>query len=89
MKVARVIGSVSATIKHDSLHGHKLMLLRPLDEAGKETSDLLVGIDTVQSGPGDDVLFVDEGNSARQILNAPDAPIRTVIMAVVDRVDRS
>jgi microcompartment protein CcmK/EutM len=32
---------------------------------------------------------IDEGNSARQILDDPKAPVRTVVAGVVDRVDPS
>ena len=43
-------------------------------------------VDTVQAAPGQTVLILDEGNSARQVLEAPDAPIRTVIVGIVDDV---
>jgi microcompartment protein CcmK/EutM len=33
------------------------------------------------------VLILDEGNSARQVVGIPDAPIRTVVVGVVDRVE--
>ena len=32
------------------------------------------------------VLLLDEGNGARQVLNAPGAPIRTVVIGIVDEV---
>jgi microcompartment protein CcmK/EutM len=34
------------------------------------------------------VLVIDEGNSSRQLLGAPDAPVRTVVVGVVDYVER-
>jgi microcompartment protein CcmK/EutM len=33
------------------------------------------------------VLILDEGNSARMILGVPRAPMRTVVVGVVDSVD--
>jgi microcompartment protein CcmK/EutM len=36
---------------------------------------------------GETVLVEDEGNSARQILADPKAPVRSLIVAIVDSVD--
>jgi microcompartment protein CcmK/EutM len=33
------------------------------------------------------VLVIDEGNSARQIVKNKDAPLRSIIVGIVDRVD--
>jgi hypothetical protein len=33
------------------------------------------------------VLILDEGNSARQVLSAPDAPVRAVVVGIVDAVE--
>jgi hypothetical protein len=40
----------------------------------------------VGAGAGETVLILDEGTSARQVLGAPGAPIRTVIVGIVDAV---
>ena len=40
----------------------------------------------VGSGPGSIVLVVDEGGSARGIINDEGAPVRTVVCAIVDQV---
>jgi hypothetical protein len=37
-------------------------------------------------GAAETVLILDEGTSARQVLGAPGAPIRTVIVGIVDAV---
>jgi microcompartment protein CcmK/EutM len=42
----------------------------------------------VQAGPGDLVLVLDEGSSARQLLDAePNGPVRAVIVGIVDAID--
>jgi hypothetical protein len=33
------------------------------------------------------VLLIDEGNSARQILGAPEAPVRTLVVGIVDAIE--
>jgi ethanolamine utilization protein EutN len=40
----------------------------------------------VDAGAGETVLILDEGNSARQVLDAPDAPVRAVVVGVVDEL---
>jgi microcompartment protein CcmK/EutM len=87
MKLARVKGNVVATIKHPGLQGRKMMIVQPIDPWGKDLGDELVVIDTVQSGVGDRVLLLDEGGSARQIIHYNNAPIRCVIVGIVDHVE--
>jgi microcompartment protein CcmK/EutM len=43
----------------------------------------------VGAGPGQRVLVLDEGNGARQIVVSKDAPIRSVIVGIIDAVERS
>ena len=88
MKVARVVGTVVATVKHPAFHGHKLLLCQPLDEHGQETGDVILAVDHAQAGCGDRVLLNQEGNGARQILGTIDGklPIRSVIVGIVDEV---
>ncbi|MEZ5974766.1 MAG: EutN/CcmL family microcompartment protein [Planctomycetota bacterium] len=58
-----------------------------MDPSGRPAGKPRIAIDTVGSGVGDRVLIVDEGNSARQVLQDPKASIRTVIGGFVDRVE--
>ena len=88
MTLCRVVGTVTATMKHGSLVGKKLLLCQPLSAAtGTPKGTRLVAVDTVQAGTGDTVLVIDEGNAARRILGSGDAPIRTVVAAIVDDVE--
>ncbi|MCK4515803.1 MAG: EutN/CcmL family microcompartment protein [Spirochaetaceae bacterium] len=89
MTLCRVVGNVVSTVKHPVLTGHKLMVCKPVDPAsGKLRGSRVVAVDTVQAGIGDMVLVIDEGNAARKILGDATAPVRTVIAAIVDRVDQ-
>lgn len=75
-----------ATIKHAAFNGRKLLIVDKLDEAGQPTDSYDICVDTVQAGVGDKVLVLDEGNGARQVLNMKVAPIRAVIVGIVDEV---
>lgn len=91
MKLARVLGSVTSTIKHPSYLGQKLMVVVPIDDRDQPIGPSYLAVDRVQAGPGDVVLVLTEGNGARQIFGLPktaDLPIRSVIVGVVDSVER-
>jgi microcompartment protein CcmK/EutM len=87
MYVGQVVGNVVATIKHEAFHGRKLLLVDRLDLAGEMTGEYDICVDVAQAGVGDRVLVIDEGNGARQILNREVAPVRAVIVGIVDDVD--
>ena len=86
MFLAEVVGTVVSPVQHAVLEGQKLLLLRPVDPFGRPSGIVRIGIDRVQAGVGDRVLVIDEGNSGRQALEAPDAPVKTVVVGVVDSV---
>jgi microcompartment protein CcmK/EutM len=81
------VGKIVATIKHDDLHGKKILLVRPLDLSLSPTGKSVLAVDSVDAGAGDLVLVADEGNAAAQVLGMERGPIRTVIVGVVDSVD--
>ncbi len=86
MNLGKVVGTVVATRKEPSLEGLRFMLVRHLDENGKETGGQVVAVDAVGSGPGELVL-VATGSSARQTLATDKKPCDAVIMAIVDSWD--
>ena len=86
MFLARVVGDVVATIKHQALASRKLLLVQPLTGDGQPTGRTAIAVDAVDAGVGDHVLVVDEGNSASQVLERPRGPIRTVVVGVVDEI---
>ncbi len=88
MKLARVIGNVQSSIKHDVYVGHKIMIVQPLDENQVDDGDTFLAVDFVQAGPGDIVLVAVEGNAARQMFEDDSAPVHSVIEGIVDSVDR-
>ncbi|PIQ26373.1 hypothetical protein COW36_14680 [bacterium (Candidatus Blackallbacteria) CG17_big_fil_post_rev_8_21_14_2_50_48_46] len=87
MRLARVIGSVVATVKHQALNGRKLLMVQPIDPYGEDQGEQVIAVDQVQAGIGDKVLLLEEGTSSRQILHYENAPIRCVIVGIVDHVE--
>ena len=89
MKIGRVAGTVVTTICSPALENRKLLFVDLLDLEGNETGKDLIAVDAVGAGAGETVLVLDEGNGARQVLEAPDAPIRAVIVGVIDQIEMS
>jgi len=87
VKLARVVGNVVSTINHADLGDRTLLLCDLLDPGGNPAGGYQIAVDSVGAGAGEMVLLLDEGNGARQVLKAPGAPIRTVIVGIVDVVD--
>ena len=86
MFIGQVIGNVVSTVKHGNYQGRKLMLVQPLQPDGTPWKEPLICIDIVGAGPGERVLYVDEGNSARQFLGLDPGAVRAVIVGIIDEV---
>jgi ethanolamine utilization protein EutN len=86
MKLARVVGTVVSTISTPDFDGRTLLLCDLLDPSGTPAGGYMIAVDSVGAGVGETVLLLDEGTGARQVLAAPGAPIRTVIVGIVDAV---
>ena len=84
MKLCRVLGTVVATAHHPVYDGMKLLVVAPVDGG-----DSFLAVDRVQAGVGDVVLVNQEGNGTRQLLKlGQQVPIRSLIVGIVDHVDR-
>jgi microcompartment protein CcmK/EutM len=86
MELARVLGSVTATAKTESLLSHKLLVVQPQNPAGTDDRPAEVAIDTVGAGAGDQVLIT-RGSAARQPVESRAAATDLTIVAIVDSVD--
>ena len=88
MILAKVKGNLVSTQKNSYLVGQKLLLVHPIDLKdnfiGKND---VVAIDVVDAGIGDTVLLVQEGKAVQQILGHKNAPVHSIIVAVVDSID--
>jgi len=86
--LARVLGAVVTPVQHPFFAGGTLLLVRRVEPEGAVARGPdRVALDRVGAGPGDLVLVLEEGNSARQIVADPKAPLRSVIVGFVDEVE--
>ena len=87
MILGRISGSVVSTIHHPCVNGQRLLLVERLAADGSASSGYLIAFDAVGAGNGETVLVLDEGNGARQILGDPAAPVRSLVVGIVDEVE--
>lgn len=85
MLIGRVMGNATATVKHPSMKGCKLLLVKALqaDEKAIEGDPILV-IDTLGAGRGDMVMITSDGIAARDIVNDKASPVRWSVLGIRD-----
>ena len=83
MYLGVVTGTVVAERKAAGLEGQKLMLVQPVDDAGRATGDLQVAVDTVAAGVGDHVYLVGSREAALA-LTPWFVPVDAAIVGIVD-----
>lgn len=86
MILGDVVGDVTATVKHRALEGRRLLVIRPVTPEGETSGKTFLALDSVGAGPGDRVLVNEEGRSAGEIVGIEGAPVRSVVVGVVDEV---
>lgn len=88
MFLAKVKGNVVSTQKNEYLKGHKLLIVKAVDLDGKLVGKSEhIALDLIDAGIGDTVLVAKEGDAVQQILGHANAPVNTMIVAVVDDID--
>jgi ethanolamine utilization protein EutN len=87
MILGKVCGTIYSTINHPFYDNKRLLMVDRLKTDGKPSGKYLIAVDSVDAGAGETVLIVDEGNSSRQIVNDASAPLRSIIVGIVDQIN--
>jgi ethanolamine utilization protein EutN len=83
MQLARVIGTVVATIKNDSLEGRKLLVVQTLNKDLEPNGNPMVAVDSVGAGVGE-LVFWCRGKEASFPFKREDTPTDCTIIGIVD-----
>ena len=87
MHLARVIGTVVATVRYEGLEGVKLLIVQPLDKHLQSKGKAVVAADGVHmAGPGELVYYVSSREAA---LACPETfvPVDHAIVGIADAVE--
>ena len=83
MQLARVIGTVVATVKNDSLEGRKLLVVQTLDAQLQPHGKPLVALDAIGAGVGE-LVFWCRGKEASFPFRRDDTPTDCTVVGIVD-----
>ncbi|HEX5147581.1 MAG TPA: EutN/CcmL family microcompartment protein [Candidatus Limnocylindrales bacterium] len=86
MQLARVVGTVVASVKSPGLEGVALLIVQPLDRGLAPVGGTVVAADAVQmAGPGE-LVYIVAAREAALALPEPFVPVDHAIVGIVDAV---
>jgi ethanolamine utilization protein EutN len=88
MLLGRVVGSVVPASVYAGLEGVPMLLVQPLDKAGRPEGRTIVAADaTRMAGPGE-LIYYEGGREAALALDPWFVPVDLAIIGIVDAVER-
>jgi len=85
MQLARVVGRATATVKHPSMNGWRLILVQPLDQQGGPDGEPQIAICTLGSTLGDQVMITADGATVRDLMGTAKTPVRYAVIGQIDQ----
>lgn len=85
MRLGRVVGTVTGTVKDKSLTGHRMLIVDLVTTDGKVVEPEVVALDAVGAGEGD-VVLVASGSAARQAARTMGIPADLAVVVIVEDV---
>lgn len=89
MILARVIGTLVATIKYKGLEGVKFLVVQPLDKQLQPRGEPVVAADGVAMAGVGELVYVVGGREAALALPEKFVPVDHAVVGIVDAVERS
>ena len=84
MQLGLVLGHATATIKHESLIGLRLLIVQPLNVRRESEADCVVAVDRMNAGVGQTVLINCDGKGARECVGHDKSPARWFVIGIED-----
>jgi ethanolamine utilization protein EutN len=85
MFIGRVMGTATATIKHPSMKGWRLLLVMALQADGRQIEgDPILVVDSLGAGRGEKVMITSDGIGARELLGSMQSPVRWSVLGICD-----
>lgn len=85
MFVGRVLGSATSTVKHPSMEGWKLLLVKALQADGQSVEgDPILVVDALGAGRGEKIMITSDGIGTRDLLCCSNSPVRWSVLGICD-----
>ena len=85
MQLARVIGTVVATVKNEALEGRKMLVIQPVNARLEDVGKTMIAIDSAGAGVGETVFWC-RGKEASFPFDPKEVPTDCTIVGIVDTV---
>jgi ethanolamine utilization protein EutN len=86
MFIGRVMGTATATVKHPSMEGWRLLLVMALQADGRTIEgDPILVVDSLGAARGATVMITSDGIGARELLGSETTPVRWSVLGIVDQ----
>jgi ethanolamine utilization protein EutN len=84
MQLAEVVGHATATVKHPSMKGWRLLVVQPLAVNDQPDGEPMLAIDSLGSNIGSRVLLSSDGKGVAELVGSKTSPIRWFVMGLCD-----
>ena len=86
MQLGTVVGTATATLKHRSMDGCKLLVVQLLSADGRSPDgEPVLAVDRLGAGRGETVMLSSDGKGTRELLKSETTPVRWSVMGIPDR----
>ena len=85
MQLGDVIGTTTATVKHTSLNGWKLLIVQFVGVNEVADGEPIIVFDTLGAGIGDRVIASNDGAGVQKLIGTKATPARWFVTGIVDR----
>jgi ethanolamine utilization protein EutN len=82
MQLGTVIGHATATIKHPSMNGWRMLIVQILGNARQPEGDPVVAFGKYSPGIGQTVVLNSDGKGARELIGDEKSPVRWFVIAI-------
>ena len=83
MQIGQVLGTASATVKHPSFRGERLLVVQPEGSDGRPDGDPVLAFDRLGARGGDRVVLSNDGRHLQEQLGR-ETPGRWSVLALPD-----
>lgn len=87
MQLARVIGTVVATLKSPGLEGVRLLIVQPLTRELASTGSAVVAADALQMAGRGEIVYIVGAREAAEAMEDRFVPVDHAIVGIVDAVN--
>ena len=85
MQAAKIIGMATATVRHPSLAGCRLLVAQPLSaDSAKPDGEPQLAVDRLGASVGDTVVITSDGKFVRDMLKSDTTPVRWTVIGIQD-----